>query len=83
MGLTPGPLVRALFLFTLMNPLVVLNNLLVVFTNTLVMSVAWDLTFFFTGIYPIGDDVPFFVFVPKGLESKCGRLIEIFWRTKY
>ena len=31
MGLDPGPLVRALFHFSLMNPLVVLANLLVVF----------------------------------------------------
>ena len=30
MGLTPGPLVRALFLFALMNPLVVLETPLVV-----------------------------------------------------
>ena len=30
MGLDPGPLVRALFRFALMNPLVVLMNILVV-----------------------------------------------------
>ena len=38
MGQTPGPLVRALFLFALMNPLVVL-------VNPLVVSVAWGLEF--------------------------------------
>ena len=39
MGLTPGSLVRALSLFVLMNPLVMLTILLVVF-------VAWVLEFF-------------------------------------
>ena len=38
LGLTPVPLVRALFLFVMMNPLVVLTTLLV-------MSVAWGLEF--------------------------------------
>ena len=38
MGLTPGPLVRALFLFALKNPLVVFTTLLVVF-------VAWGVLF--------------------------------------
>ena len=38
-GLTPGTLVRAIFLFAFMNPLVVLETLLVV-------SVAWGLAFF-------------------------------------
>ena len=38
MGLTPGPLVRALFHFALLNLLVVLENLLVV-------SVTWGLAF--------------------------------------
>ena len=39
MGLTPGPLVRALFLFALKNPLVMLTTPLVVF-------VEWVLEFF-------------------------------------
>ena len=39
MGLDPGPMVRALFLFALMSLLVVLENLLVVF-------VAWGMEFF-------------------------------------
>ena len=47
MGLTPSPLVRVLFLFTLMNLLVVLDTPLVVLTNPLVVSVAWGLEFFF------------------------------------
>ena len=45
MGLTLGPLVRLLFLFTLMNTLFVLENPLVVLTNLLVVSVAWGLKF--------------------------------------
>ena len=47
MVLTPGLLVRALFLFALMNPLVVLETPLVMLTNMLVMSVAWGLAVFF------------------------------------
>ena len=43
MGLTPGPLVRALFLFSLMNPLVVLDTLLFVLDNLLVVSAAWGM----------------------------------------
>ena len=37
MGMTPGPLVRALFLFALMNPLVVLETPFVVLENMLVV----------------------------------------------
>ena len=40
MGLTPGPLKRALFLFLSMIPLVVLENPLVVLENPLVVSAA-------------------------------------------
>ena len=40
MGLTPGPLVRAIFLFSLKIPLVMLKILLVVF-------VAWFMEFLF------------------------------------
>ena len=47
MGLTPVLLVRALFLFALMNPLVVLETPLVVLTIPLVMFVIWGLEFFF------------------------------------
>ena len=39
--------------------------------------------FSLTGIESIGDVVLLFVFVPKGVESKIGRLIEIFCRPKY
>ena len=46
MGLTRGPLVRALFLFYLKNPLVLLKNLLVVLTIKLVVFVARVLAFF-------------------------------------
>ena len=45
MGLNLGPLVRALLLFTLMIPLVVLETPLIVLENTLVMSVALGLMF--------------------------------------
>ena len=38
--------------------------------------------FVLTGIKSIGDVVPLVVFVPKVVESKGGRLIEIFWRPK-
>ena len=38
--------------------------------------------FVLTGIKSIGDIVPLVVFVPKRVESKGGRLIEIFWRLK-
>ena len=36
-----------------------------------------------TGIKSIGDVVQLFVFVIRGVESKFGRLIEIFSRSKY
>ena len=35
-----------------------------------------------TGIESIGDVVPLFVFVPIGVDSKGGRLIELFWCPK-
>ena len=35
-----------------------------------------------TGIKSIGDVDLLFVFVPKGVDSKGGRLIELFWRPK-
>ena len=47
MGLTPGPLARALFLFALMNPLVALETPLVMLENTLVVSVAWVMSLIF------------------------------------
>ena len=65
MGLDPGPLVRALFHFTLMNPLIVLVDLLVVF-------MLWGLAFVPTVIESIGDVVTLVVFVPKGVDSKGG-----------
>ena len=37
---------------------------------------------FLTGIESIGDVVPLVVFLPKGADSKGGRLIEIFWHPK-
>ena len=45
MGLTPGPLVHALFLLTLMNPWGVLESPLVVVEIPLVMFVSWGLVF--------------------------------------
>ena len=36
-----------------------------------------------TGIESIGDVVPLVMFVLIGVESKVGRLIEIFSRSKY
>ena len=35
-----------------------------------------------TGIKLIGDVVPLFTSVPIGVDSKVGRLIELFWRPK-
>ena len=46
MGLTTVPLVRPLFLFALINPLVMLETPLVMMKNPLVVSVAWGLVFF-------------------------------------
>ena len=46
MGITPGPLVRALFPFSLKIPLVVLMTQLVVLKTPLVVFVAWVLDFF-------------------------------------
>ena len=46
MGLTMAPLVRPLFLFALINLLVMLETPLVVMKNPLVVSVAWGLVFF-------------------------------------
>ena len=68
MGLDPGTLVRALFIFVLMNPLVVLENLLAV-------SVVGSGIFVPTGIESIGEVVLLVVFmssgttVPKALSS--------------
>ena len=39
--------------------------------------------FFPTGIESVGDVVSLLVFVPRGVESKGGRLIESFWCPKY
>ena len=47
MGLTPGPLVRAIFFFALKIPLVMLTTLLFVLTTQLVVFVAWVLVFLF------------------------------------
>ena len=44
MGLTPGPLLRALFLFSLMNLLVMLETPLVVLRNPLVVSIETNKT---------------------------------------
>ena len=40
-------------------------------------------TFVPKGIKSIVGAVPLVVFVPKGIYSKGGQLIEIFWPTKY
>ena len=47
MGLTLGPLVRPLLLFSLMNPLVVLETPLVVLKIKLVVFVEWGLAFLY------------------------------------
>ena len=75
MSLTPGPLVRALFLFAL-------KVMLFMLTTWLVAFVAYVLAFFFTGIESNCDIDPLVVFVTIGVESKGGRLIELFWRPK-
>ena len=83
MGLTLGPLVRVIFIFSLKNILVLLTTLLVVLTTPLVLFVAWGLEFFdLTGIESIGDVVLLVMFVSRGVESKGGQLIEFFWRPK-
>ena len=46
MGMTLGPLVRALLPFTLMNMLILLETLLVKLMNLLVLFMAWGLVFF-------------------------------------
>ena len=45
MVLTPGPLVRALFLFALTIPLVMLETPLVVLKNPLIVTGEWGLSF--------------------------------------
>ena len=47
MGLNPGLLVRAVFLFALIIPLVVLTTPLVVLKIPFVVFMAWVLFFFF------------------------------------
>ena len=47
MGLNLGPLVQALLLFALKNPLVVLTNPLDMLKILLVVLMAWVLAFFF------------------------------------
>ena len=69
MGLTPGLMVHAFFLFALTIPLV--------------MFMAWILEFFLIGIESNCDIIPLFVFVPIRVDSKVGQLIEIFWRPKF
>ena len=39
--------------------------------------------FVLTGIKSISDIVPLVVLVTKGVKSKGGQLIELFWRPKY
>ena len=68
MGTTPGPLVRAFPPFVLTIPLVV--------------SVDCGLDFFLKRVEPNCNVVTFVVFVPIGVESKGGRLIEMFRRSK-
>ena len=65
MGLDPGPLVHALFHVALENPLVVLEIRCWCQWRRL-----WQ--FFPTGIESIGEAVPLFVFVPRGVDSKSG-----------
>ena len=68
MGMTPSPLVRVLLPLVLMIMLVV--------------TVAWGMAFFFQkDLSPIGDVVKFVLFIPIGVESKGGQLIEMFWHS--
>ena len=76
-----GSVIRAIFLFALMNLLVVLKNLLGVLTNTLASGMGSGM-FVPTGINSIGDLVTLVVFIPKEVELKDGQLIEICWRPK-
>ena len=67
MGLDPGPLVRAQF-----------------FHGKYVGSLSGvgSGVFVLNGVESIGDIVPLFVFVSRGVECKGGQLIELFWRQK-
>ena len=76
MGLTPGPLVCALFLS---------------FSGKSVGSVGKSVggvsgvgscVFVLTGLKSVGDVVLFVMFVPRGVKSKGGRIIELFCRPK-
>ena len=68
MGLTPGPMVWDILHCILMILLVVI--------------VSWGLEFFLpTGVKYKCNVFSFSVFVPKGAESKGGRLIKMFWRS--
>ena len=77
-GQDPGPLVRACFHFF--------------WKSVDSISGVGSSDFFQTGIKSIGDivplfvlvprGVPLFVFVPRGFDSKVGRIIELFWAPK-
>ena len=83
MGMTLGPLVRALFLFVLKIPLVVLMTPLVMLMTPLAVFVACVFSVFVPiGIKYNGDVVPLVVFISIGVDFKGGQLNEIFWRPK-
>ena len=67
MGLTPGPLLRVLFLFALKIPPVVLITLLVMLTNLFVRVRGVGSGFFFLKVIESNCDVvPLVLFVPTG-----------------
>ena len=82
MDLTLGILVRAIFLFALKNPLVVLTTPLLVLMIPLIVFVVWLMNFFPIGIKSIGNVVLLVVFVPIGVKSKGDQITEIFLRPK-
>ena len=68
MGLDTGPLVRTIFRF---------------FGKSVgSVSGVGSGNFVPTGTESIGDVVSLFLFVPRGVESKGGRLMELYWRAK-
>ena len=69
MGLNPASLVCALSIFSRNYVGLVSGVGSGVFVPTVIKS--------------MGDVFPLVTLVPRGVESKGGRLIEVFWRPKY
>ena len=77
MGMTPGPLVCALFLFFFDDYVGRVKD------SVGRVSGMGSGVFVSTGIKSIGDVVPLVMFVPKVVDCKGSRLIEIFWPPRF